>query len=484
MLTALAPLRSAMSRKDPSPQLVALNCVASSGAAGSETDPTQLTAWEPSSQGDELDREELDFEFLFGRALYFQRQGDPHRAISEYTSAIELDAERAEAYINRGAAYQSMGELDLALEDFDRAVSIEPSTEAYNNRGNVFFARGDHAEAAEEYGRALELYPDNVGARIYRGHSFRELALYGRAIREYGEALAVDPGNAEAITGTGDVHSIRGDHDEAIRHYDEVVRIKPHSPYAYLSRGVSHFARGDVDRAEDDFRRAGQQDPDYPYARHALALIWIDRGDNARALRELDGALQLVPDHLDTLRVRGSLHLEMGSLDAAIQDLDRALELDPQDADTYCHRGLAYQRKNETSRAMRDYDAALDIGPSRTAYANRGVAFLGLAQWDRARSDLLSARHMGLDLGEAIRPNDGGIAALEEQYDVDIPQDIVDMITLREDDEPAFTAQAIDEAFEQIRDSAQRTGVESMPSDGARNYRYYLYGWPRREEGT
>ena len=65
---------------------------------------------------------------------------------------------------------------------------------------------------------------------------------------------------------------------------------------------------------------------------------------------------------------------------------------------------------------MQDYDMALSIRPNLTAYANRGIALLRQSQWDKARSDLLSARNMGMDLVSAFRAGHGGVTAFEERY--------------------------------------------------------------------
>ena len=44
--------------------------------------------------------------------------GEYHRAIVDFSEAIRLNPEDAEAYGNRGATYCSKGELDKAIADF------------------------------------------------------------------------------------------------------------------------------------------------------------------------------------------------------------------------------------------------------------------------------------------------------------------------------------------------------------------------------
>ncbi|HEX6045313.1 MAG TPA: tetratricopeptide repeat protein, partial [Pyrinomonadaceae bacterium] len=66
---------------------------------------------------------------------YFQ-QNDSDRAIADYTKAIELDPEGADAYNHRGVAYASKRDFDSAIADFDKALQLDPLVRnAHNNRG-------------------------------------------------------------------------------------------------------------------------------------------------------------------------------------------------------------------------------------------------------------------------------------------------------------------------------------------------------------
>ena len=60
-------------------------------------------------------------------AAYF-REGDFDQAIAEYTEAIALDPDYADAYNNRGAAYLRVGDFDQAIADYNTTIAI-----TYNN---------------------------------------------------------------------------------------------------------------------------------------------------------------------------------------------------------------------------------------------------------------------------------------------------------------------------------------------------------------
>ena len=222
-----------------------------------------------------------DYDALFQSALSAQKAGDFRKAVAPYTQAIDLNPNIADAYINRGAVREYLGELDPALQDYDAALAIEPRSEAYNNRGNVYSRKGDNRRAIQDYSKALELDARIVSAYLYRGHAFRSLALYDSALRDYSEALKLDPENADAHAFTGVIYSLRGEYDNAVEHFGRALRLAPDDAYIPVSRilvnrGGSYHAKGDDDSAVRDFREGpGARSKELPCTlRTGLRLRW------------------------------------------------------------------------------------------------------------------------------------------------------------------------------------------------------------------
>lgn len=68
-------------------------------------------------------------------------------------------------------------------------------------------------------------------------------------------------------------------------------------------------------------------------------------------------------------------------------------------AETYYNRGVAHSKKGELELAIADYTKAIALKPNYTdAYYNRGGAFLRLGNREKAKSDIETARKMGLDV--------------------------------------------------------------------------------------
>ncbi len=420
-----------------------------------------------------------DYREQFDLALSYHERQDYEQAIAHYTSCIELNPQISDAYVNRGAAYASTDYLNLALQDLNVALDLEAKAPIYVIRGMIHSKKGDHDKAIMDYSRAIKLDPNDASAYSYRGHSHRWKSDNEQAIRDYGKALALEPEDADPYVSIGYVHYLLADHERAIQYFDKALALNTSDPYTHLYRGASHSAQGDLDSAIDDFGKALALDPNNFHAYSARALVLIGSGEFARAFRDLDEALKLKPDLAYIQGVRGSLYLAGGDSDRAIHDLGKAVALDPNNSNAYNDLGVAYEGRGEFDRAMHNYEMALSLKPNKAAYANRGMGLLRLSEWERARSDLLRARNMGMDIVAAFRRGNESVATFEGRYNLKLPQGIADMISIEEAQQQTFTGESVIETFSKIRKSAPNSASDDLPPDGSSNYRHYLYSWPR-----
>ena len=109
---------------------------------------------------------------------------------------------------------------------------------------------------------------------------------------------------------------------------------------------------------------------------------------------------------------------------------DKAIELKPDYVDAYHNRGTVYGRKGEYNRAIEDYDKAIELKPDLAqTYSNRGESLLHLNEMEKAKADLITAKEMGVDIVAAFRIDYESVADFEQETGIQLPEDIVAMLT-------------------------------------------------------
>jgi tetratricopeptide (TPR) repeat protein len=209
------------------------------------------------------------------RGVFEVRQRDFGQAIKDFSAAIALDSDNAEAFSNRALAYQMSGDLDRALPDYDRALSLNPKFQiAYFNRGNARAARGDKAGAVADFTQAIALKPDFGVAYRSRGLAKQAQGDIDGAIADQTSALQHDANDYDALMVRSALLAGKADYEKAIADLDTAIKLRPNQFDGYSSRGNVRFALGNFGPAADDLARAARVNPRNPYAAlwHYLAL--------------------------------------------------------------------------------------------------------------------------------------------------------------------------------------------------------------------
>ncbi len=137
------------------------------------------------------------------------------------------------AHNHLGLAYAKRNQLDKAIEEHRRAVSIKPNyAEAENNLGMELALKGSYAEAIEHYKKALRIEPraetyNNLGAAMM----FMSMDLEDAA-KQFEKSLELEPSYSSAHVNLATVLVFLGQIDEAIWHCREVLKVNPNSKRA------------------------------------------------------------------------------------------------------------------------------------------------------------------------------------------------------------------------------------------------------------
>ena len=129
--------------------------------------------------------------FWQGRIFHSESKWD--EAVSAFSKAINRKSEWSLAYQWRGATYREMGDLEAALEDYDRVIELQPESYWYNRRGLVHEENKQFDKAVADYTRAIELNPRWAVAYNNRGFARMNLKQWEKAKKDFETAIRLDP---------------------------------------------------------------------------------------------------------------------------------------------------------------------------------------------------------------------------------------------------------------------------------------------------
>ena len=293
------------------------------------------------------------------RGILYRRQQKYELALDDYNKAIKLNPNHANAYNNRGNLYYDLQKYDLALADYDKAIEINPNFAIlYNNRGGVYYNQQKYELALSDINKAIDINPNYAEAYYNRGNIYYDLQKYELALSDINKAIELNPNYAEAYNNRGLLYEDLQKYDLALSDYSKAIDINPNLAEAYVNRGVLYRLQEKYDLALSDYSKA----------------IEINRN--------LAG----------TYYNRGVLYRLQEKYDLALADYDKAIELNRNFAEAYVNRGVLYFEQKKYELALSDYNQAIDINPNDAkAYLGRGGLYAILGQPEKAKIDLQQA---------------------------------------------------------------------------------------------
>ena len=89
-------------------------------------------------------------------------------AADEYRKGLRLKPGFMDIRINLGTVYRSMKEYGKSISELNEAVRLNPRyAESVTQLGLTYYMMGDVDMAREQWGRALALRPDDKKAQMY-----------------------------------------------------------------------------------------------------------------------------------------------------------------------------------------------------------------------------------------------------------------------------------------------------------------------------
>jgi FOG: TPR repeat len=261
--------------------------------------------------------------------------------------------------------YRRCGVWHNGFSLWNDVINSAPSAVAYTDRGFAYASEHNYMRAIEDYNRAIELNPAYAPIYNNRGNAYNALCDVTRAINDYDQAIALDPKYAQAYGNRGIAYKTRGDFDRAVEDFSQAIQLAPKYALAYSNLGGAYCYKGEIERSISAYSHAIRLDPESAEAASAFygrGLALCFKGDLKRAVEDYDRAIKLNPDYAEAYNNRGVALKDLGDLHEAIESFNHAIALNSRYAQAYYGRGLAYKAGGDYPHALDDINKACALG--------------------------------------------------------------------------------------------------------------------------
>ena len=268
------------------------------------------------------------------RAMKSNTPAGNSRAKKKFLEALELDDQLWEAEYNLGVLSRRAGDLDEAIDRFERAKKIFPAGREPNTAlAESHYASGNAKKAASVLQEYVEAHPESLADRVRLASLYRELSSYNDALSQAREVLVRDSSFVPALLEVGRIYRSKKQYDVSslvlqkalalVKKDDNQLAASVHN-----EQGLLELARGDTQQAFLAFGLAAEKDPRFAPARLNMGAVLLSAGDYKGAETEYRAVLKSDDNNLDARVALGASLRGQGEHNKAKREYSKVLQVE------------------------------------------------------------------------------------------------------------------------------------------------------------
>lgn len=158
-----------------------------------------------------------------------------------------LPEQKAGLYVNRGLAYQDMGDHAHAIADFTAGIAIYPAIgDAYGARALSLYLTGQYAKALPDANKDVNAEPKVWHAYLTRGQILAKLGQQKPALADLSKAIALNPGDSRAYAEKSRLQRQNHDYSGEVNTWRGAAQANPGRSFFVSNLGWAQYLAGDV----------------------------------------------------------------------------------------------------------------------------------------------------------------------------------------------------------------------------------------------
>lgn len=399
--------------------------------------------------------------YAYTRGVEAYNEGNYADALNWFGRELSEHPDNGYAYVYVTILCMENQEYGNAISAIDDALKRLPNKDkqwrsfSYAFRGEIYAAMSDTIKALDDFSRAIQIDPSNPSFYDSRAQMNYELNNYSASDADYQKMISLNQGDVKGYMGIGRNAKAQMRWEDAIRMFDHAIKLSPDYSSGYSFRAEAYIGQEKWAEATDDIIKALDIDDDvkafhlmlllpkeamnmlklklsvqmakqpadglWPYYIAALAdynddydeaisyyekanaleanslcmrniaKCYMDKADYERALDYADRALVMDPEKYDLVDLKADILSRLGKFDECLVERDRYVSLLPEYPIAYLSRADDLLNARRYKDAIQDYLMAIVLAPelSELPYLlmRRGDAFRLMGKNDEARKD-------------------------------------------------------------------------------------------------
>lgn len=193
-------------------------------------------------------------------ALAEHKLDNPLGAVEALDRAIRLNPNYLEAIYNRGVLKMGLGELEAALQDFDKVLELKPGIPpVLLARGQLYYQLLRYAEAQKDLQQYLLYQSQNGEALYYLALSLKAQNQQQQALVHLNKCLQLNSENENALSARAEIYAENEDFGKLEADAEKLLRFNPYNLKAYFWRAQALFARNEAAKALEDLQKITEE---------------------------------------------------------------------------------------------------------------------------------------------------------------------------------------------------------------------------------
>ena len=215
-----------------------------------------------------------DPEILLGLGEILTKQGNLDRALEAYDKALAHSDKPLPVQLARCKLLARLGKAGDAAATLEELAGAEPENEQiWGALAEARETAGEEEAAIEAATKAARFAPRNPSHHLSLARLSRKTGQLDRALDEVHQAQVLGPAEPAIYLELGAIYEERREANEALQAYQKAISLNQRSPEAHFRAGVMLKSLKSYSQAARMFRRAVDLDPKDATAAHQLAAV-------------------------------------------------------------------------------------------------------------------------------------------------------------------------------------------------------------------